>query len=62
MEDEDKKIDVYLTDEQFKVLADIRTKYAKGNKIRSWITTIAFVLACFALTYFVCLILCEKYL
>jgi hypothetical protein len=62
MEDEDKKIDVYMTDEQFKVIADIHAKYAKGEKVRSWITTIAIALGCFAITYIVCLILCERFL
>lgn len=62
MEDEDKKIDIYLTDEQSKVLTDIYAKYVKGEKVRSWIKTIAFALGCGAITYIVVLILCECYL
>lgn len=62
MEDEDKKIEVYLTDEQYKGLRDLQAKYLKGEKVRSWIWTITLAIGCFAITYLVCLILCEKFL
>lgn len=62
MEDEDKKIDVYLTDEQFNVIADMHAKYAKKENVHSWIRTIAIVLASAAIAYFICFIFCERFL